>query len=121
MTVVRGKNKDYLIGFEEAIKRCEAGHEGQSLILSAAERRSIDNLKNLLRDEFEHFHPKSSSIELHGITTLALDCIRVIETLATTGWVRVRLNNERQQRIKALAAEGRTLLLNSTLHLDLQS
>jgi hypothetical protein len=118
--VLNGKNKDHLIGFGEAIRRCEEGCDGRSLVLSADERRSIANLKKLLRDDFEHFHPRASSIELHGITSLALDCIRVIEYLAMTGWVRVRLNDDRQERIKSAATEARKLLLNSPLHLDLQ-
>ena len=120
MAVLEGKHKKYLIGFGEAQKRCEEGREGIALVVSPDERKSIDDLKRLLRDDFEHFHPRASSIGLHGITTLALNCIRVIETVATGGWVRVRLEVE-QQHIKELAEEARTLLLKSPLHLDLQA
>jgi hypothetical protein len=121
MSVLVGKNKNHLIGIDEAIKRCEEGREGRVLTLSAGERKSLDDLKRLLRDDFEHFRPQAYSIELHGITTLAIDCIRVIEALATTGWVAVRLSDDQQERIAGLAAEARSLLLNSPLHLELQS
>lgn len=120
MSVLVGKNKNHLIGIDEAIKRCEEGREGRALIVSAGERKSLDDLKGLLRDDFEHFRPQAYSIELHGITTLALNCIRVIEALATTGWVRVRLNDGQQERIATLVAEARSLLMNSPLHLDLK-
>jgi hypothetical protein len=119
-SVLEGKRKNHLIGFDEAIRRCEEGCDGRRLVLSADERKSLNDLKRLLRDDFEHFHPRASSIMLHGITTLALDCIRVIEYLAMTGWVGVRLNDHELDRIRTAAVESRALLLSAPLHRDLQ-
>jgi hypothetical protein len=116
--VLKGKDNNYLIGFDEALKRCENGLGGTTLILTDKERESIDTLKNILRDNFEHFQPRATSIELHGITTLALNYVRVIETLATEGWVGVRLKAD-QPRIRELAMEARLILTNSALHSNL--
>lgn len=116
--VLKGK-KNYLIGFDEAMGRCEKGIECRPLALTARELESIDKLKKILRDNFEHFQPGTRLIVLHGITILALDCISVIERLATTGWVSVRLRDQ-QEHLQNLIAEARTLLTTHPLHHDLQ-
>jgi hypothetical protein len=116
-TVLKGKDNDYLIGFDEALKRCESGLGATKLTLTNEDRKSIDVLKNILRDNFEHFHPCANSIELHGITAFALNYVRMIEILATEGWVGVRLEAD-QSRIRELATEARAILVNSALHLD---
>ena len=109
-----------LISFGEAIKRCKACRPGKPLVLSSAERKSIDALKKSLRNNLEHFRPRHWSIELHGFPTMAMNCIRVIETLATATSRSVKLDKTQRQHVLELAAEARTLLLNSSLYLDLQ-
>ena len=121
MAVVEGKNKDHLISFGEALKRCEEGREAKALVVTEGERKSIDSLKRFLRDNYEHFRPRANLVKLDGITMIALDYVRMIETLATQGWVGVRLHEDGKLRVVELAAEARTLLSNSNLHLELYS
>lgn len=116
----KAQQKAHLIGFNRAIERCETLRGGKALVLSPEERKSICALKEFLRDEFEHFKPCNRSFRLNGIANVALDCIRVTETLATATSKWGKLDRDQRQRIKKLAAEARTLLLNSTLYLDLQ-
>lgn len=79
---------EYLIGFWEALKLCQSRDamlmttESRVLELSDEQRSSIDRLVGLLRNEFEHFYPKSLSIELHGMPHIMLDVLDVIEFLA---------------------------------------
>lgn len=117
-SVVQG---EHLISFDQALKRCESGRSGKPLVLSAEERESIRWLKKLLRNRFEHYRPCHWSIELHGFPTLALNCVRVIDTLATATSQWVHLERTERKRLRQLAEEAKALLLNSKLHIELQA
>lgn len=117
-SVVQG---EHLISFDQAIKRCEAGRSGAPLVLSPEERESVRWLKKLLRNRFEHYRPCHWSIELHGFPTLVLNCVRIIETLATATSQWVHLERTQRTHLKQLAEEARTLLRNSKLHSELQT
>ena len=93
VSVPTRKGQRHLIGFDDAIKRCEAGRAGKTLVLSTEERKSIHTLTKVLRNNLEHYCPRHWSIELHGIPTMAVNCVRVIETLATATSAWVKLDN----------------------------
>ena len=113
--------KDHLISFDEALKRCEKGRAGNPLVLSLEERESVRWLKKILRNRFEHYRPCRWSIELHGFPTLVLNCVRVIETLATETSRSVHLNREQRAQLKQLAEEAKSIVRDSKLQAELRA
>jgi hypothetical protein len=111
---------DHLISFDEAVKRCVKGRAGNPLVLSPKERESVRWLQKILRNRFEHYRPCRWSIELHGFPTLALNCVRVIETLATETSRSVHLNREQRAHLKQLAEEAKSIIRDSKLQAELR-
>lgn len=110
------QRKNELIGFDAAIKRCEAGAAGTPLILTVDERKAIEVLKKTLRNNFEHYQPRHWSIELHGFPDLVIECVQVIERLATETSMWVRLTPTQRERVKKLADEAQQFARDSVLY-----
>ena len=77
--VIRTKNGERLISFDEALQRCQDRSWIQCpllaevLILTESQKNSIRKMKNLFRNEFINFKPKGWSIEIHYLTHLTHD------------------------------------------------
>ena len=82
----RGENK--LIPFDKALERCQNRECmstllcSQPLVLSNSQKKSIQLLKNELRNKMEHYVPSGWSIEIHGMPQIAIDALDVIRFLA---------------------------------------
>jgi hypothetical protein len=83
-----GRFKDKLISFQEAFKRTQEDGwmrqytHSQTLSPTGDQKISIQNLKDMIRNKFEHFTPKGWSIETSGMPQMVLDITDVIEFLA---------------------------------------
>lgn len=85
------------------------------LELSQDERRSIQVLKDTLRNKFAHYIPLAWIVELHGMPKIALDVLRVVEFLALRSG-NVRLEAQQTAHVSFLVEESREFLLNSQLY-----
>jgi len=106
----KGKQVRRLIGFPQAIKRCQQeAHMHQYvhskvLKLRKDEEWAIEKISQTLRNSFEHYLPKFWSIEVSGMPRIIKDVSRVIRFLALESGNLVLLREEEQNRIeKALA------------------
>jgi len=76
-----------LISFKEALGRCQqSSHmlfwvQSKVLTLSSDEIWAIDKLSQTLRNNFEHYQPKSWSIEVSGMPLIVKHVCRVIRFL----------------------------------------
>lgn len=113
--------KGHLISFDEAIKRCEEGRNGEPLPLSPDERESVRWLKKILRNRFEHYRPCHWSILLHGFPALSLNCVRIIERLAIKTSMWIHLEQDERTRLNQLVEEAIVLLQSSKLQADLRA
>ena len=115
-----GKKK--LIGFDEALKRAQDPQWmtqtvlSKTLILTDDQRRSIMILKKRFRDNFEHFIPKSWSIEIHGFPQIAMDVLQVIKFLALETGNYVLFNQTHRRDVKSIVFNAMRTLKNSQLH-----
>src|SRR5262245_14856938 len=116
------KGKEKLISFDEALKRCQDPHwmsrlhGGKALVLSNCQRKSIKLLKQVLRNNFEHYTPKLWSIEVHGLPQIALDIIYVIHFLVIENSIYINLNSSQIHKAKSVVYQRKLFLKKSKLY-----
>lgn len=111
-----------LISFGEAIKRCQDPSWMQMTIMSRPlqfsneQKESIEVLKHLLRNNFEHYIPKVWSIEIHGMPQIAIDLLDVIRFLAVETGNYILLNSTQIRKIKSIVYQSKRFLKQSKLY-----
>ncbi len=91
---------------------------GFPLKLSDSQKDSIDWLKKILRNNFEHYIPKGWSIEMHVLPRISMDILDVIRFLSVETFRYQNLNQTQQRKIKSIVYQGKKLLKSSELHLE---
>jgi hypothetical protein len=76
-------------------------------------------LKDLLRNNFEHFVPKLWSIELHGLPDIAIDVLDVIRFLALDTGNYTHLRQSQIRKVRCLVFRGKKALRSSGLYREL--
>jgi hypothetical protein len=123
-SVVTKKGK--LIGFWEAMERCQDPHWMKMLVhskhleLGKSQKDSIDLLKSIFRNEFEHFKPKGWSIEIHGMPQIAIDVLEVIRFLALETNTFVQLSEEEDVNIKTLVENSISFIRGTRLYKEMK-
>jgi hypothetical protein len=111
-----------LITFNEAIKRCQDPSSmrmtimSKTLQLSNEQKVSIEILKNLFRNNFEHYIPKAWLIEIHGMPQIAINVLDVIRFLAVETGNHVHLNATQIRKVKSIVNQSKRFLKKSTLY-----
>lgn len=116
------KGMQRLIGFSEAINRCQDSEYMQMYVfskelrLTESQKVSVRKLNDLLRNNFQHYIPKTWCIEVHGMPAIALDVLTAIRFLAleTGNWV--DLTPTQKRRVKSIVYQSGLLLKRSRLH-----
>ena len=120
--IKKGKMRQRLISFDEAISRCQNPKwmkmtvMSKCLQLSTQQRRSIKKLRNYLRNYFEHYIPTEWIIELHGMPQIAIDVLEVIRFLALDSGNHVNLNQSQKIEVKSLVYQGKQKLKGGSLY-----
>ena len=120
----KGKEEEFLIGFDEALRRCQKKETlshwmgSKPLVLSKSQERSLRYLKEELRDNFVHFSPMAWSIELHGLPTIALDVLDIMDFLVVRSGTYALREPGQTRMFKELVAEARKILLKNELYLE---
>ena len=91
-------------------------HSGNALALSKRQQDSIQLLKQVLRNQFEHYIPKLWSIEVHGLPQMALDVLEVIRFLAIENGIYINLNSSQIRRVKSAIYQSKRFLKKSKLY-----
>jgi hypothetical protein len=118
-TSANGKVK--LISFDDALELCqnpdwmETACLSKPLRLTLQQKKSIRQLKQQFRNNFEHYIPRGWSIEIHGMPQISLDVLAVIRFLATESSVFVHLNHVQKKKIKSIVFQSKHILQNSQL------
>ncbi len=116
------KGNEWLINFDTALKRCQDSSwmkyamSPKTLVLTVSQKESIRRMKDLFRNEFEHFKPKGWSIEIHGFPIITLDCLEVIRFLAIETDTPFSLGSTKVRKIKSIIFQCKKLIRNSTLY-----
>ena len=116
------KGHERLIDFDEAIKRClnplwmSVNINYQKFEFSLNQQNSIRKLHKVLRNNFEHFTPKSWSIELHYLPDMVYDCFEVIRLLIIYSYVSWRLRGAKIKKAKSIIFLAKKLIRHSTLY-----
>ncbi len=116
----RGHEK--LIDFDEALKRCQdpawmrVNINYEEFEFSPNQLKSIRKLHKALRNNFEHFTPKSWSIELHYLPDMSYDCFEVIRLLVIYSDVSWRLRGVKLKRVKSIIYQSKRIIANSILY-----
>lgn len=90
------------------------------LLLTADQRESIRKLKDMLRNEFEHYIPKGWSIEIHGMPQIAIDILDVVRFLALETGNYVNLTASQQRKVRSLVFRGKRILRKCALFREVQ-
>jgi len=118
----KNKGKRELISFNKALGYCQNTSvmsrfdHSKTLKLTSDQRDSINILKELFRDNFVHFSPKHWSIELHGISHVAIDILDVIRFLAIETGNITHLSITEKKKIKSLVYQSKRILKNSAIY-----
>jgi hypothetical protein len=114
--------KGHLISFWQALKRCQDPNHmkmlihSKHLILTDKQNESIEELKSVFRNEFEHFKPKAWSIEIHGMPEIAIDVLEVIRSLALETNTYVHLNEGDRNLVEQVIKNSICILKDSELY-----
>jgi len=90
--------------------------ESKPLQLSDQQRESIRILKDVFRNNFEHYIPLSWSIEVHGLPQLVIDVLEVIRFLALDSGNYVHLNQSQKRRVRSVIFQSKRILKRSQLY-----
>ncbi len=108
-TVRRKGAKEYLIKFPQALKRVQSSNiVNPPVVLTGDQKRRIDLLSEILRNNFLHFTPKSQSIEISGMPEIILDSLAVIEHIVCKTSSIFRLDADSKSVIEDLIQDIRT-------------
>lgn len=116
------RGHERLIDFDEALKRCQdpawmrVNINYQVFKFSPSQINSIRKLHKVLRNIFEHFTPKSWSIELHYLPDMVYDCLEVIRLLVVYSDVSWRLRGVKLKRVKSMLFQSKRIIANSILY-----
>ena len=116
------KKGDKLVSFDEALKRCQDSNQmkmtvmSKYLQLSDQQKESIRQLKNTLRNNFEHYKPMGWSIEIHGMPQIAINVLEVISFLALDTGNYVNLTQKQKRRVKSIVFQSKQILKQSQLY-----
>ena len=115
-------DKDYLISFDEALRRCQMPERvtfythSKPLTLTDDQKDAIRFLKSV-RNQIEHYVPKAWLIELHSLAISALDALKVVRFLALESG-NPRLTSHQYHRVDICIAKAERLLRASQLYKD---
>jgi len=118
----KSKNSEKLISFDEALQTCQDPKImkmttlSKHLELSSKQKESIDILKKTIRNNFEHFIPKTWYIEIHGFPQIAIDVLDVIRFLALEAHNYSHLSTYQTRQLKSYVYQSKKLLKNSKLY-----
>jgi hypothetical protein len=123
-TIIRRTKKgaEHLISLNEALIKCMDPacmgtlYGGIALKLTDSQKDSIRRLKKTLRNNFEHYVPRSWSIEIHGLPQISIDVLDVILFLAVDTFRYQHLNQSQRRRVKSIVYQSKKRLSNSRLH-----
>lgn len=116
------KGYERLIDFDEALNRCQSPNLMRVNIdykyyeLSDQQKESIRKLHKVFRNNFEHFTPKSWSIEIHNMPVIILDCLDVVRKLIVYSDVGWRLKTEKLRKAKSIIYNSKKIIKNSLLY-----
>ncbi len=115
------RGHERLIDFDEALRRCQdpawmrVNINYEKFKFSSSQIKAIRKLHKVLRNNFEHFTPKSWSIELHYLPDMVYDCLEVIRLLVVYSDVSWRLRGFKLKRTKSIIFQAKKLIRHSTL------
>jgi hypothetical protein len=121
------KGNSHLIGFWDALRKCQDPEwmsmltTSKPLTLSNSQMESIEILKNIIRNNVEHFQPRSWSLELHGICQVTIDALEVIRFLALKTNTHVNLTESQRELVKDLINRSKTTLKTSNIYKETKS
>ncbi len=116
------KGHEKLIDFDEALKRCQDPNWMRVNIdykyykLSNQQKESIRKLHKVFRNNFEHFTPKSWSIEIHDMPMMILDCFDVVKNLVVYSDVGWRLKISKLRKAKSILYNSKKVIKKSLLY-----
>ncbi len=116
------RGHERLIDFDEALKRCQDPNWMRVNIdykyyrLSNQQKESIRILHKVFRNNFEHFTPKSWSIEIHDMPTMILDCFDVVKNLVVYSDVGWRLKIGKLRKAKSIIYNSKKVIKKSLLY-----
>ena len=119
----KGKGKRWLIKFDDALKYCQNPEHmnmyvhSKHLILDKQQKNSIKSLKNIFRNNFEHFSPQIRSIKLNGMPNILIDILDIIRFLAIET-KNIHFNQTQVTKIKSLVFQSKKTLKNSKLYIE---
>jgi len=111
-----------LIGFDEALRRCQDSKwmrmtvTSKHLQLTNQQKKSIEILRKWFRNNFEHYIPKRWIIEILGMPQIAIDILGVIRFLALDTGNYVNLDQEQKERVKLMVFQSKRTLEQSQLY-----
>jgi hypothetical protein len=122
VTYCTKKGEEKLISFEEALKYTQGQkHMGmfvmsKPLQLSDCQKESIRILKDMLRNNFEHYTPKHWGIFLDGMPKMSIDVLEVIRFLALGSGNCILLTSAQRSSINEMINETIIILKESKLY-----
>ena len=93
----------------------------KKLDLSTKQKESLWMLKDLLRNNFEHYVPKLWLIETHGLPEMTIDVLDVVRFLALETGNYVHLTRSQVRRVKSLVYQGKRVVKLGVLYQELKA
>jgi len=126
--VKNGKNKgrEKLFSFNKVLEKCQDPNWmlitgiSKYLQLTDSQKKSIRRLKDVFRNNFEHYIPTSWYIELHEFPLITIDVLKVIKFLALEAGNYTHLTKTQKRRIKSVVYQCTRQLKSSILYKEIK-
>lgn len=117
------KGEPKLVSFDEALRRCQDTSymlTSQPLNLNAEQKKSIGYLKDVFRNNFQHYCPQGWSIEAHSFPCLSIHALEVIDFLALNTHILAHIRGNDETRLRDALSNSMAFLKQCKLHRELQ-
>lgn len=118
------RSQEQLISFNVAIKRCldpmwmAPNVDYVQFEFTENQNKSLKKLKDLFRNNFEHFSPKSWSIETYMFPEIVNDGLDIIRLLIVNSDVSWRLKPSKLKKAKSYIFQSKKIINKSKLYLE---
>ena len=110
------KGKNFLVPFDEVIKLCK---KDRGLALEQSEEDALTRLKDIYRNQLQHYVPLEWSIEIHDFPVVTMEGLSIIRKLYDKSSMYSHFSTHQHRKIKSFLHRSERLIEEMRLYQEL--